>query len=344
MRRASGVALVLASVVVAVAMPDRSESAETEALASVEFVSPMQAQAAVSWANGHGVTIERMAHEWTFGTGDTVTGGYEVAPGSPDPASAYRLTLASIFTGLAADLAADPRVTAADRQQASDIASQLSSGNAPVAQLNVRATQSEITAMQSDPAVSGTQSLSSSPVSTSEPACIGDWWPLVGRVQTGPLPQAPSYRRVYQWFRWDSARLSRLKCKHSKVTYEAEFWSDNSDRLRYLGHREGFATNLPKAYMDTEAFNPSANELGYTVGTSDARKLVARTNGYYTLLATTQGNYSADRGKVNAQWGFRRWGSWCRNPAWCIYPGGTEPVLPAWGHQMPGSSTWSGSA
>ena len=55
---------------------------------------------------------------------------------------------------------------------------------------------------------------------------------------------------------------------------------------------------MPHDYLDTERLNPEGdNELGYTIGTSRGRDLVAG-KFYEIFIRTKLGNANTDRGKV----------------------------------------------
>lgn len=158
------------------------------------------------------------------------------------------------------------------------------------------------------------------------------------KVTSNPS-SASGQRYAFVYFAWTtSSRLANLKACPN-VTFEPDLVTYNYDRKHYLSdNTQAWSTNMPNGYLDT-AFGDSADELTWTVGTSDAAKLAANTQ-YRTYVRTTNGNASSDTSKVNAQKGVRI-PSWCYS-TWCVNSRQTVRYPTAGGTWLgiPGTWTW----
>jgi hypothetical protein len=341
----AGVAL--AFTLAAASLPSRATALDpgTTTDAYVTFVSPMTTSAAFDWAQGIGVVPVEMDREYVNSNNPdrSITTGLDIDPASGKDVTVaeYQSSLDEGLDAVRAELVSDgdmPTIQNVDAARAT-----IAAEGYRISGMAVTADDATTQAMRADPNVFEvvTQSETEAGGDTNPPdppTCSGDWWPHSGRIRT-TVHAHSGVRYVYQTFNWLSTNLSNLQC-HSRVTYEAEAWYDNYDGLHYLGstkHHRWFSS-MPQAYLDTEAFNPSNHELGYTIGTGDAKKLHP-SQYYFTSIFASNGNASTDRGKVNGQRGHRFATGWCHR-AWCIFPDSTEPLLPAWGHTVPGSNVW----
>ncbi|MGH3024096.1 MAG: right-handed parallel beta-helix repeat-containing protein [Gaiellaceae bacterium] len=171
------------------------------------------------------------------------------------------------------------------------------------------------------------------------------WTPTEGTIRTGVSFNYPSQRSIYQTFGWDEGHLLYLKTCGSEATFEPDSVFDNYDGYHYFGAQLGYGTNLPRGYIDSNAFD-EASEPVYTVGTADVQALGSLpAYRYFTLVRTAAGNASTDRGKLLAQLG-GRFPAACYNPSSCIFAVDTEFLIGSsvdpWQLTVPGFTSWGG--
>lgn len=166
----------------------------------------------------------------------------------------------------------------------------------------------------------------SSPQAALAGTCGSSYWPATFKVYAEPSTSGTRYGRLY--FTWSSTNLANLKACDA-VTFEPDFVTYNyDDKHYYSSDITSWSSTMPSAYQDTNAFD-SDDERVYTVGTSDASKLVASTR-YTTFFRSPAGNASADTMKVVAQKGYR-FPSICYS-TWCIFADASK--------RFPGGSVW----
>lgn len=163
------------------------------------------------------------------------------------------------------------------------------------------------------------------------------WWPYQGSVSTGDNGTG---RYVNQLFRWGTSQLDELK-RYGSVAYEAEFWSNNYDRLQYLGDMViVWSSTMKYSVLDTEISNTNNNELGYTVLTTYVQKLEPLKY-YNTYILASYGDAGSDSGKINGQMGQKLFPGCHWNP-WCVIQSiATQRLVPAWQVPIPGFKAWS---
>lgn len=169
----------------------------------------------------------------------------------------------------------------------------------------------------------------------SDSDCGKTWWPNWVKGSAGASSVA-GMRYGQTNFEWTTnSRLTALKC-YDDVTFEPDFTTYNYDDLHYFHNSiEAWSTTMPSGYKDTK-FMDGGNELTFTVGTSDARKLQPDKE-YKTYFRTKKGNSSTDKAKVFLQRG-NRTPSVCHS-TWCIFAKATNQYVPAWQLSMPGNVT-----
>jgi hypothetical protein len=135
-------------------------------------------------------------------------------------------------------------------------------------------------------------------------------------------------------------RLENLRA-YVRSGYEHEAWYDNYDGLHFLGRKTTWASSMKEDYLDTEAFNPEgSNELGYTVGTSNADHL--QPNLYYEIFIRSRlGNAVWDRGKVTGSRVHRPWWRTNCKKSWCMVQDQPVALVPAWEHPVAGITSWN---
>ena len=128
---------------------------------------------------------------------------------------------------------------------------------------------------------------------------------------------ADAYSRyVYQYMYWhDSSRLSWFSA-NANSTWELDTFFYNYDGRAYGNAPSGYwASDMPYPYVDTQAFDPSA-EKAVTVGSANAAGLSAG-RVYYYVTRMTSGAGSSSLVKLQAQRGLRS-PSWCYS-TWCSF-------------------------
>lgn len=145
-------------------------------------------------------------------------------------------------------------------------------------------------------------------------SCDNTWRPnYVTMIALSSTYSGQRYGRLH--FEWtSSSRLNNLKSCPG-VTFEPDFITNNYDGKYYFSKTiKSWSSNLPSSYWDTD-FGDGGQERVYTVGTSDATKLVANRE-YTTYFRATNGNSKQDSMKVVAQRGVRI-PTFCHS-TWCI--------------------------
>lgn len=145
--------------------------------------------------------------------------------------------------------------------------------------------------------------------------CESTWRPnYVKMIALSSTTSGQRYGRLrFEWT--SSSRLNNLKSCPG-VTFEPDFVTNNYDGKYYFSKTiKSWSSNLPSSYWDT-SFADGGQERVYTVGTSDARRLVANRE-YTTYFRATNGNSKQDSMKVVAQRGVRI-PSVCHS-TWCIF-------------------------
>lgn len=169
----------------------------------------------------------------------------------------------------------------------------------------------------------------------SDSDCGKTWWPNYVEASGGASSVA-GMRYGQTKFQWSTnSRLTALKC-YDDITFEPDFTTYNyDDKAYYANSIESWSTTMPNGYKDTK-FMDGGDELTFTVGTSDARKLSADKE-YKTYFRTKRGNSSSDKAKVFLQRG-NRTPSVCHS-TWCIFAKATNQYVPAWVLSLPGNVT-----
>ena len=150
-------------------------------------------------------------------------------------------------------------------------------------------------------------------------AAESDFVPSFGQVYVG---EDQASRFIYQWIMWDNyTRLSWL-ISNGDSTFEPDaFFYNYGDPVG--GSAYGTAplpygfwdSNLPAAYIDTQAFD-SNSEKAVTIGSAQAASIVPQ-QVYFTVTRMVSGSVPTGWLKLSAQRG-RRVPSAC-NTTWCSF-------------------------
>lgn len=178
--------------------------------------------------------------------------------------------------------------------------------------------------------------------STTAHAChrdpINDFRPVWGSTFTGKHNSGARF--IDQSFRWSQARIDEFKrwstCQLGGATYEHDYWTDNDDGLHWGKKVTYWTTSMRDAYLDTRFADK--DELAFTIGTTDATKLVAGKL-YYSHMHVSSGNAGLDRGKLQGQMGYR--GHYFCGGSHCVFAEQTRTIVPAWQIPVPGHKYWS---
>lgn len=134
-------------------------------------------------------------------------------------------------------------------------------------------------------------------------------------------------RRLDVTFKWSTAYLANLKACGANITYEHEVREYNYGGTHYFtSMTASWSSTMPNAYLDTPV-SDSSSEVSHTIGTWDARGLVAGTT-YRNTVVTGTGNANSGTGKIQGQRGHRSPSS-CSS-TYCIFADQTLSIVPAW--------------
>jgi hypothetical protein len=136
---------------------------------------------------------------------------------------------------------------------------------------------------------------------------FGAWVPDTIHV-TALDSSVSGQRYVQQVFIWNAGRILEFDSGWGiGQGFEAQFYTDFSDGLRYFSERDGngfpvgnvWDSNLPSKYLVT-SYGDSPNILGYMVGTYDGEYIGTGT-WYNTYVRTPNGNASSDTAEIQPQ-------------------------------------------
>jgi hypothetical protein len=353
--------LVIASIVIA----SSTISASTPTEATVTLTEPLTARNAAEIAARSGARLVELQFEYRAGP-DARGGGHFVRDASSPQrvanefAEAVRSMLVDQITSVGAIAAKYPGDRALGAQLAGLRAAAAGFPERSVHTLRVLGDGNSLTAIANDPNVAkvllrSQQRPPARAASAKFPglAAVGStheaystWVPNTVHV-TALDSSFAGQRYVQQTFIWNSGRSLAFS---SGEGYEAQFYTDFSDGLRYFSERDGngfpvgntWDSNLPGRYLVTSAGDP-ATQLGYMVGSYDG-EFIATGVWYNTYVRTPNGNASSDIAEIQPQQTVETFGfcvtTWCMKGDYTCIAGGF------WNISIPVSDwvwNWSGS-